>query len=85
VTQIVLHLRTKNDSNGNPRRLYLPLDPERTGSTAVTHVIKEGYRGHGALTAVIGHKGHKEIGIEVPIREYNDWVRYGKDQDILVP
>lgn len=80
MTQIVLHLRTKNDSNGNPRRLYLPLESDGD----IVHVIEEGYRGRGGLKG-IANTVYKEIPIEVPISEYNDWVRYGKDQEIYIP
>jgi hypothetical protein len=64
--------------------LYLPLDPDRNGSTSVTHIIEEGYKGYGALKGIVDG-GHKEIGIEVTVREYNEWVRYGKKHDQYVP
>jgi hypothetical protein len=43
----VIHLKTTNDSNGNPRRLYLILD---TGGPIA--VVKEGYSGMSAIEEV---------------------------------
>lgn len=43
--EIVLHLRAKNDSNGNPRRFYAVINAE-TGQ--LIEAIDEGYRGFNA-------------------------------------
>ncbi len=83
VTQIVLHLRTKHDANGNPRRLYLPLDPDaRMGS--VTHVIEEGYAGRSKLV-LNGIINYVLLPIEVPISEYREWIRQGKEEGVYIP
>ena len=82
MTQIVLYLKTSNDVNGNPRRLYLPLDPYM--GDPITHVIEEGYRGRAGLEENIDG-GYEEIQIEVPVSEYKKWIRYGKHQGFYVP
>jgi hypothetical protein len=41
---VVLHLRAKNDTSGNPRRVYVVFQGGR-----ITNVVDEGYRGLGAL------------------------------------
>ena len=70
---IYLHWSTKNDVNGNPRRLYMVLDDDG----CVVDVINEGYAGNSQVRrkypdAVVGPR------IEVPISEYNDWLKYGR-------
>lgn len=46
--KIVLHLRTNNDTNGNPRRLFLVFDPTTGG---VLHGYDEGYSGRSVFKA----------------------------------
>ncbi len=70
---IYLHLATKHDVNGNPRRLYVILDSDGD----VVDVIDEGYAGNSQVRkkypdAVVGPR------IEVPISEYKDWLKYGR-------
>ena len=42
---LILHLVAKNDTNGNPRRCYLVIDPE---TATVIEAIDEGYQGRAA-------------------------------------
>lgn len=68
---LYIHLATKKDTNGNPRRLFLVLDSNGNPIEA----IEEGYAGTSVVrqfhpNAVAGPR------IEVPISEYNDWKRW---------
>ena len=80
---IVLHLKTKHDSNGNPRRLYLPLRDHPT-DICIRMVIVEGYGGTSKLTELFPNEPINLIPIEVPVSEYNDWIRHERDNGILI-
>jgi len=64
-TCLVLHLCTKNDVNGNPRRLYVKV---LHGSPV--DVIKEGHEG---IPASI--EGLPIIRVNVPHSEYKRWLK----------
>lgn len=66
---IAIHLRAKNDVNGNPQRCYLILDNDGDAVDAVD----EGYMGHGALKR---HYADIRVGvtIEVTPAEYKSWL-----------
>ena len=83
MSQVVLHLKAKSDSNGNPRRLYLAIDPDMQ-IQSVSHVIDEGYNGSKELSYLFPW-GYKTVVIEIPVSEYNSWVRFGKEMGIFVP
>lgn len=67
---IALHLRASNDTNGNPRRLFLILDNDGDAVDAVD----EGYSGYGAIA-----RNYPEIKIgatiEVTPAEYRSWLK----------
>lgn len=78
---LFLHLAATNDNNGNPRRLYLVFKDDR-----IDAVVDEGYRGEGILRELypdllIGPMYR----INIPVSEYNGWVRFGKDTNTLHP
>ncbi len=77
--QIILHLKARNDINGNPRRLYLPLD--KLGN--IVNVIDEGYRGESVLP--YGSDGRTIISINVSVSEYKKWIKWAKDRDCYNP
>lgn len=66
-----IHLKAKNDTNGNPRRLYLILDNDSDAVDAVD----EGYKGRGALDE---HYEGVPIGVTIQVtpKEYRDWLRH---------
>ena len=72
---IYLHLSTKHDTNGNPRRLFLILNEKGDPINA----IDEGYAGNSQVRkehpdAVAGPR------IEVTISEYRGWLRWAKEK-----
>ena len=73
---LAIHLKTKHDSNGNARRLFLVMDEEE-----VKQVIIDG---HGSRKGLLKY-GISDCVTEiiVPVAEYNDWIRFGKEHDIL--
>ena len=74
---IVLHLKTKHDSNGNPRRLYLPLvDNDWLGLRQV--VIDEGYAGTSVIREMYPDEELNIFVINVTITEYNEWIKEAK-------
>lgn len=68
------HLKTVNDNNGNPRRLFAVYG----GNGDLMKVYEEGYRGK--PEELRGLCDLPEINI--PIKEYNEIKRNAKDQEI---
>jgi hypothetical protein len=67
-------LRTKHDTNGNPRRAWLLIEGREGGCVGV---IDEGYAGKPTAA-----RGLVELPpIEVPPSEYHRWMRYGRRLD----
>ena len=69
-TMIYLHLKTKNDNNGNPRRLYLVIND----NGGVVEAIDEGYSGD-----QVARKYPQIIQgppINITPTEYRDWLRH---------
>lgn len=66
----ILHLRTVNDRNGNPRRLFIVCEngvPER--------VIDEGYKG---LPSEL--HGYPIVTIQIPPSEYKRWLKINLEE-----
>lgn len=60
------HLTADNDTNGNPRRLYLVIDHDG----AMVAAIDEGYLGKGAIA---GYDGLRELPeLKITPRQYRD-------------
>lgn len=74
----VLHLCTKNDTNGNPRRVYVGLDEQG-------HVLRtedEGYAGAPDWVRDWRRNGTRwDVAIDVVPSEYKRWLRIGKALD----
>lgn len=72
---IYLHLATKHDTNGNPRRLFLVLDEDGNPVDA----IDEGYAGSRQV-----YEKYPNImdgpRIEVTISEYKDWLKWAMNK-----
>lgn len=62
-----IHMRAKNDSNGNPRRVFVGYN--EFGHT--THVTDEGYLGQPAWIRAMNAAGVWETSMEVTIAQYN--------------
>lgn len=60
-----IHLRTKNDTNGNPRRLYVEIQGGR-----IVAVADEGYKGTGAAHAAGMPKTYSPCSFDVTGEEY---------------
>lgn len=83
----ILHLDAGHDPNGNPKRLYVLVEP---GS--VVAVVNEGYRGRAAIDDAFSHdvgaKGittlSKAISIKLAItgKEYTEIKRWAKDNGV---
>jgi len=70
---IALHLDAGHTTNGNPRRLYLIIDPQ---SGNVVDAVDEGHRGHGVVPKGVQHiwlYGTDRIAITP--KEYRDLLR----------
>ena len=70
-----LHLCADNDSNGNPRRLYVVLY-----SGEIDHVFDEGYNGPSVLSAnyvpdIANHLKRVAIDIAISPKEYKAWCK----------
>jgi hypothetical protein len=67
---IAIKIRTKNDTNGNPRRGWIIVDEEGE----VVNFIDEGYAGKGALHTY-AHKHYIVEGPEIQVGpgEYRAW------------
>ena len=63
---IVIHLRAPNDSNGNPRRLYLIIDPS---NGLPIDCIDEGYLGNSAYKSKYPESVYSTQ-IDIPAKEY---------------
>ena len=71
----IAHLATKNDANGNPRRIFVVFDADGN----VIDAVDEGYRG----TAVVDEKypGVPKSGrIDIQPKEYTFWKRRFKNK-----
>lgn len=76
---IVLHLCTTNDVNGNPRRLYMPLE-SGPKNAAILAVIEEGYIGESVLASLFPDRAITYMfRINVPVSEYKNWKKIGKE------
>jgi len=76
----VLHLCAKNDSNGNPRRLWIKIDI-KTGETVL--IADEGYRGQ--PDEMVGSRIYYGLTIEITPAEYRARVAWAKKQGIYLP
>ena len=74
---ITMHYKTKNDTNGNPRRCYVVYADTSTDVTPknIVAVYDEGY------TNYIPVEKHRNVidSIEVPISTYNGFIKLGKE------
>lgn len=70
---IVIHAKTKNDTNGNPRRVFVVLDTYGT----IVETIDEGYEGSGALRAG-GYDKLPRFEIETTPSEYKALKKIGR-------
>ena len=66
MTQTIKHFCADNDSNGNPRRLYvLSLDGEQVAAW------DEGYHGHDVVPGVFREAAYRAERVEIKPRQYN--------------
>ena len=72
-----MHYKTKNDTNGNPRRCYVVYADTSTDVTPknIVAVYDEGY------TNYIPVEKHRNVidSVEVPISTYNRFIKLGKE------
>ena len=68
-----LHLRTTNDTSGNPRRVFVGLD----SSGHVVRVTDEGYYGRPEWVRALNARGTWELPVNVTPREYRERIRQG--------
>ncbi len=71
------NLRAPNDTNGNPRRLWVIYNTE-TGE--IVSVRDEGYRGRPDRTAMA--ELVELPSVEIAASEYRAWVRLAKERNI---
>lgn len=71
----MIHLRAKNTTNGNPRRLYLRID----AGGCIIRAWDEGYSGHNAVPEGYRDAAHRAVSIETTPKEYRRILKeYGK-------
>jgi len=74
---ITMHYKTKNDTNGNPRRCYVVYANTSTDVTPknIVAVYDEGYANY------IPVEAHRNVvdSVEVPISTYNRFIKLGKE------
>ena len=76
---ITMHYKTKNDTNGNPRRCYVVYANTSTDVTPknIVAVYDERYTG---IYAIEIEKYRNVVdSIEVPISTYNGFIKLGKE------
>ena len=61
-TVTVVHLKAPNDTNGNPRRLFVLLD-----RGDIIGVVNEGYEGEGVLDMIYGKGLRERIAMRIPV------------------
>lgn len=90
---IAIHATTTNDTNGNPRRLFLIINTHRE-YLPIQMVIEEGYSGVGALDvltkllmkpAEVTKLKHFILNLEVTPGEYQELRRAAKRAKSYVP
>ena len=70
-TYTIQHLSAPNDSNGNPRRLYLVTNLHENRSAA----FDEGYIGRHAVPEWLWDMGYHLPGLNVSASEYRDLLK----------
>ena len=71
----ILHLRSKNDRNGNPRRLYLRIAKDGY----IVSAYDEGYRGIHSVPKTFQDRASRAVSIETTPSEYKRLLRgYGR-------
>jgi hypothetical protein len=79
--KLAIHLKAKNDMNGNPRRVFVVIDTDPRlgcGESEIIDVIDEGYAGDGELRR--NHGLRAELEFETTPAERRALLsRYGKD------
>lgn len=74
---LLQHLRSTNDRNGNPRRLFLVTALDPISGCSMSAAVDEGYMGRRAadpLTARLGFPTHLPT-LDIPPSEYRDTLR----------
>lgn len=71
---MLIRIKTKNDTNGNPRRGWL----RTTGAGQVLGWIEEGYEGEGAIR---GYDDGESVAIIVTPSEYRRLRKLGEHQE----
>lgn len=85
------HLKTTNDSNGNPRRLYVVYEASVSDAYAnrfaeVVQVVDEGYGGTAWLDTYHNPRNIPMVelpSINISVAEYREWLAFGKADGIL--
>jgi len=62
-----LHLRTTPDANGNPRRLYVELEP---GGVTFRSIVDEGYEGRAAALRAGMPESYEPVDLHITPNEY---------------
>jgi len=73
---IVQNFRTKNDTNGNPRRVFV-VHTIRDGEVILFGVYDEGYKGYYAVPEHVRAYATQLFDVEITPREYKRIVREG--------
>ena len=73
---MLIHLCTKNDANGNPRRAWA----EFNDHGMILNFFEEGYVGSAALPDRLRERRYSAPSIQVPPSEWNSWRKAAKER-----
>ena len=73
---MLIHLCTKNDSSGNPRRAWVQFNDHGMA----TAFYEEGYSGSAALPEELRESRYAAPSIQVSPSEWNSWKRAASDR-----
>lgn len=80
---VAMKLSAPNDTNGNPRRLYIVNEINDSGYAERLDVIDEGYAGRAALTNKYPDAVLLQQEITVAAAEYKKWIKVGENDKKL--
>ena len=81
---IAIHVNAGNDTNGNPRRLFVVFDDagkmaNYVPDARVMAVVSEGYRGSAALRDEYPDVPVAEIRLDITPKQYRELLRLGRE------
>jgi len=82
-SNVWIKLIAPNDTNGNPRRMFVCIEPNGAGGKLIG-VATEGYTGSSVTAGIVPGYVDYCIGVDVSPKEYNAMKKYAASRGILV-